>query len=211
MITHERWQRIKEIFHAAQERTPAERTSFLKEVCGDDASIREEVEALLTADAGNDDFLSSPAYEFAAGMLASETNEFLAGQKIGRFEIQCSLGAGGMGQIYLAHDANLNRKIALKLISSEFATDPRRVHRFEQEARAASALNHPNVCVIHEIAITDTGRHFIAMEFIEGVTLRDQLERGPLTLFEALNVATQVAAALSSAHASGIVHRDIKP
>ena len=172
MITHDRWQRIKEIFNSAQGRTPAELSDFLNQVCADDPSVREEVEALLTADAGNDDFLSSPAYEFAAGMLASEPSEFLAGQKIGRFEILCSLGAGGMGQIYLAHDANLGRKIALKLIAREFATDTRRVHRFEQEARAASALNHPNVCVIHDVGITETGRHFIAMEYIQGPTLR---------------------------------------
>src|SRR5687768_10831511 len=211
MITHDRWQRIKEIFHSAQERPPAERSAFLNEVCGDDASVREEVEALLLADAGNENFLTSPAYEFAAGMLASEASEFAAGQKVGRYEILCSLGAGGMGQIYLAHDAQLGRKIALKLISPEFATDPLRVRRFEQEARAASALNHPNVCVIHEIGITDNGRHFIAMEYIQGITLRDRLARGTLHPLEALQVAVQVGAALASAHTVGIVHRDIKP
>ncbi|HEU4833202.1 MAG TPA: protein kinase [Pyrinomonadaceae bacterium] len=173
--------------------------------------MREEVEALLTADAANDDFLNSPAYEFAAGMLAGEPAEFPAGEKIGRFEILCSLGAGGMGQIYLAHDENLGRKIALKLIAREFATDARRVHRFEQEARAASALNHPNVCVIHDVGRTETGRHFIAMEYIQGITLRDQLARGTFKPLEALQVALQVGAALASAHAIGIVHRDIKP
>ncbi|HSE18092.1 MAG TPA: protein kinase [Pyrinomonadaceae bacterium] len=169
------------------------------------------MEALLTADESNDDFLSYPAYEFAAGMLASEASEFPAGQKIGRFEIQCLLGAGGMGQIYLAYDANLGRKIALKLIAREFATDAHRVHRFEQEARAASALNHPNVCVIHDVGITETGRHFIAMEFIQGTTLRAHLARGTLKLIEALQVTLQAGAALASAHAIGIVHRDIKP
>ena len=211
MITHDRWQRIKAIFNSAQDRPPAERTDFLNEVCRDDPSVREEVEALLTADAGNDDFLSSPAYEFAAGMLADEPSEFLAGQKIGRFEILCSLGAGGMGQIYLAHDGNLGRKIALKLIAREFATDTRRVHRFEQEARAASALNHPNVCVIHDVGRTETGRHFIAMEYIQGITLRDQLARGTFKPLEALQVTLQAGAALASAHAIGIVHRDVKP
>src|SRR5215213_7210803 len=203
MITHERWQRIKEIFHSAQDRTPAERLDFLHEVCGDDEDMREEVEALLTADAGNDDFLSSPAYEFAAGMLSSEASEFSAGQQVGPYTILCSLGAGGMGQIYLARDKALGRKIALKLISPEFATDPRRVLRFEQEARAASALNHPNVCVIHQIGITENGRHFIAMEHIQGITLRDQLSRGTLTPLEALRIAVQVGAALASAHAAG--------
>ncbi|HEX5876177.1 MAG TPA: protein kinase, partial [Pyrinomonadaceae bacterium] len=211
MTTHERWKQIKEIFHYARDRTPAERSDFLDEVCKDDASLRDEVEALLTADADNDDFLSAPAYEFAAGMLASEESEFSVGQKVGRYEILCSLGAGGMGQIYLAYDAQLGRQIALKLISPEFATDPQRVRRFEQEARAASALNHPNVCVIHEIGITDNGRHFIAMEYIQGITLRDRLARGTLQPLAALQVTVQVGAALASAHTVGVVHRDIKP
>lgn len=211
MITHESWQRIKEIFQSAQELKPADRSEFLDKACGDDTSIRDEVEALLTADAGNQDFLSAPAYEFAASMLANPGSEFTAGQKIGRYTILYQLGSGGMGQIYLAQDAQLGRKIALKLISPEFAGDPRRVHRFEQEARASSALNHPNICVIHEIGLTDTRRHFIAMEYIQGMTVRDRLSRGALSVLEALNVALQVAAALSSAHASGIVHRDIKP
>ncbi len=211
MITHDRWQQIKKIFHSAQDLTPAERANFLAEVCGDDVSMREEVEALLTADADNEDFLSSPAYEFAAELIAGERHEFTAGQKVGRFEILCSLGAGGMGQIYLAHDAQLNRKIALKLIAREFATDPARVLRFKQEALAASALNHPNVCVIHDIGTADNGRHFIAMEYIQGLTLRDQLARGTFRPLEALQVAIQVGAALASAHAVGIVHRDVKP
>lgn len=211
MITQDRWQRIKEIFHSARDRTPAERLDFVNEVCGDDESMREEVETLLAADAGNDDFLSAPAYEFAAGILASEASEFSAGQRVGRYTILCALGAGGMGQIYLAQDTVLGRKIALKLISPEFATDPGRVHRFEQEARAASALNHPNVCVIHEIGITDNGRHFIAMEYIEGLTLRDQLSLGTFKPIEALRIAVQVSAALASAHAASIVHHDIKP
>ena len=213
MITHDRWQRIKEIFQSAQERTPAERFEFLNQVCGDDESIREEVEALLTADDSNsnEDFLSAPAYEFAAGMLSDEAAEFSAGQKVGRFTILCPLGAGGMGQIYLANDEQLGRKIALKMIAREFAADPRRVHRFEQEARAASALNHPNVCVIHDVGVTENNRHFIAMEYIQGVTLRDKLSHGVITPLEALQIAGQVAAALAAAHAAGIVHRDIKP
>ena len=215
MITHDRWPRIKEIFYAALDHAPAERSAFLKEVCGNDAAMRDEVEALLIADADNEDFLSDPALEFAAGMLADEksekASEFSAGQNVGRYEILCRLGKGGMGQIYLAYDAQLRRKIALKLISREFATDPRRVQRFEQEARAASALNHPNVCVIHETGVTENGRHFIAMEYIQGETLRDKLGRGPLQPVEALRIAIQVGAALASAHAAGIVHRDIKP
>jgi len=180
MITHDTWQRIKEIFESAQRLSAAERSNFLDEACGDDASIREEVEALLTADASNEDFLSAPAYEFAASILAE--SEFSAGQKIGPYTILCPLGSGGMGQIYLAEDAKLRRKIALKLISQQFASDPQRVERFEQEALAASALNHPNICVIHELGTTESGRHFIAMEYIQGITLRDQLAHGPLPI-----------------------------
>lgn len=216
MITHDRWHRIKEIFQSAQERTPTERLDFLNQACGDDKTLREEVEALITADESNDgdDFLSTPAYEFAAGMLSEEkarANEFEAGQKVGRYTILCPLGAGGMGQIYLAQDEQLGRKIALKLIATEFASDQRRVRRFEQEARAASALNHPNVCVIHETGVTDDNRHFIAMEYIQGITLRDKLTREPITLLEAIHIARQVADALAAAHAARIVHRDIKP
>jgi serine/threonine protein kinase/Tol biopolymer transport system component len=209
MITHDNWQRIKEIFDSAQKLSAAERPDFLDRACGDDTSLREEVEALLTADASNEDFLNSPAYHFAAEILVE--TEFSAGQEIGRYTVLCPLGFGGMGQIYLAEDAKLKRKIALKFISQQFATDPQRVQRFEQEALAASALNHPNICVIHELGITETGRHFIAMEYIQGITLRDQLSRGPLPTRQALNIAIQVATALSSAHASRIVHRDIKP
>jgi len=209
MITHDTWQRIKEIFESAQKLSGAERSNFLNQACGDDGSIREEVEALLTADASNDDFLNTPAYEFAASILVE--TEFSAGQEIGRYTILCPLGSGGMGQIYLAEDAKLRRKIALKFIAQQFATDPQRVRRFEQEALAASALNHPNICVIHELGITENNRHFIAMEYIQGITVRDQLSRGPLPVKQALNIAIQVATALSSAHASGIIHRDIKP
>ena len=212
MITYDRYQRIKEIFHSAQDHhTPAERSAFLTEVCGNDIAMREEVEALLTADADNDDFLDSPAYEFAAGMLADELREFSPGQEVGQYEIECFLSSGGMGQIYVAHDTKLGRKVALKFISPEYAKDPHRVQRFEQEARAASALNHPNVCVIHDVGVTDHGRHFIAMEFIQGPTLRDKLAERTFSPLEALDIIIQVGDALASAHAKGIVHRDIKP
>ena len=211
MITHDSWQRIKEIFQSAQELAPEERSDYLDRACGDNQSLREEVEALLTADASNEDFLSAPAYEFAASIIAGEETEFPAGQIIGPYTILCPLGAGGMGQIYLAEDENLRRKIALKFISPQFASDESRVQRFKQEALAASALNHPNICVIHQLGITESGRHFIAMEYIQGTTLRQQLSRGAISVSKALTIAVEVATALSSAHASGIIHRDIKP
>lgn len=211
MITRERWQRIKAIFDSAQACAPADRASFLEKACGDDESLRREVESLLAADASNEDFLRAPAYEFAVGMLAEGEAEFAAGHQIGRYTILSVLGSGGMGEVYLAQDGRLGRQIALKLISADFARDETRVRRFEQEASAALLINHPNVCVIHEIGITQEGRHFIAMEHVEGMTLRDRMTLKQLQPAEALQVAVQVAAALEAAHAAGVVHRDIKP
>lgn len=211
MTRQERWQRIKAIFLSAQSSAPAKRATFLDEACGGDEFIRSEVESLLAADATNDDFLNAPAYELAAGMLADGNSEFVAGQVVGPYTILSLLGCGGMGEVYLARDTRLPRQIALKLISAEFARDQARVSRFEQEARAASALNHPNVCVIHEVGTTADGRHFMAMEYIDGVTLRRRMSQNKLTLKEVLDVAAQVAWALEAAHAEGIIHRDIKP
>jgi serine/threonine protein kinase len=136
---------------------------------------------------------------------------FPRGTKIGRYEIQSELGSGGMGVVYLAVDTRLNRKIALKLLPADLTDNKDRLHRFEQEARAASALNHPNILTIHEIG-TDDGTHFIATEFVEGETLRALIMMdAPMRPAQALDLAIQVAAALSAAHAAGIVHRDIKP
>jgi serine/threonine protein kinase/dipeptidyl aminopeptidase/acylaminoacyl peptidase len=211
MITRERWQQIKALFDSAQACGLAERPGFLDEACGGDEPLRREVESLLAADASNEDFLSLPAYEIAAGMLAEGEAEFAAGQQIDRYTILAVLGSGGMGEVYLAQDGRLGRRIALKLISADFARDETRVRRFEQEASAALLINHPNVCVIHEIGITQDGRHFIAMEHVEGMTLRDRMTLKQLQLAEALQVAVQVALALEAAHAAGVVHRDIKP
>lgn len=211
MSTWAHWQRIKAIFHSAQECAPADRASFLNSACGDDESMRQEVESLLAADESNENFLGTPAYELMAGVLDNEKDEFVAGQEVGPYTILSSLGVGGMGQVYLAQDARLPRKVALKLLSAEVARDEQRVQRFEHEAQAASRLNHPNVCMILEIGAAPDGRRFIAMEHIDGLTLRDVMERRRLAAAEALDVAIQVAAALAAAHAAGIVHRDIKP
>lgn len=211
MITRERWQRIKDLFHLALLRPAAERPEFLAHACEDDLSMRDEVASLISAHEEDEGFLDAPAYQFAAEMLADEVPHLQAGQRLGPFTILSALGAGGMGEVYLAQDQRLGRNVAVKLLAPKFARDEQRVLRFEQEARAASALNHPNVCVIHEIGRAEDGRHYMAMEFIEGVTLRRRLAEGALTLKEALDVAAQVAWALEAAHAAGIVHRDIKP
>src|SRR5437867_8241861 len=134
----------------------------------------------------------------------------VAGTKLGRYEIRSQLGQGGMGEVYLAQDSKLDRKVALKFLPSEFARNQVRMRRFVQEAKATSALNHPNILTIYEIDETD-GSHFIATEFIEGETLRARMQRAELKSSEVFDVATQIAGALAAAHAAGIIHRDIKP
>src|SRR5438552_1154288 len=131
------------------------------------------------------------------------------GTRLGRYEIRSKIGAGGMGEVYLAEDTQLGRKVALKVLSQTLTKDRDRLGRFDQEARAASALNHPNIITIYEMGDED-GRHFIATEFIDGVTLRKHL-RAPMDFLEVLNIAIQIADALVEAHAAGIIHRDIKP
>jgi len=133
-----------------------------------------------------------------------------AGTKLGRYEVRSKIGEGGMGEVYLAHDLRLDRKVALKILPADVASDPGRMHRFVQEAKSASGLNHPNIITIYEIDEADS-RHFIAMEFVEGETLRERMGAGPLKLNQAVKVATQAASALAAAHDAGIVHRDIKP
>src|SRR6266550_5650095 len=210
-IKADRWQTIDRLFHSTLSCAPEKRAGFLSQACGDDEALRVEVESLLRAHEQDGSFLDLPAYEVAADFLADAFGGLFAGQQIGPYKIISPLAAGGMGEVYLAQDTRLGRKIALKLLPQDFARDQHRVRRFAQEARAASALNHPNVCVIHEVGKTSDGRHFIAMELIEGITLRERISRGSLSLADALTVAEQVAAALMAAHAAGVVHRDIKP
>src|SRR5437879_8977376 len=133
-----------------------------------------------------------------------------AGTKLGRYKIHAQLGAGGMGEVYLAQDTKLDRKVALKILPVDVAAHPDRMKRFVQEAKAASALNHPNIITIYEIDETDSG-HFIATEYIDGETLREHMRNTPVKLGEVLDVAVQIASALSAAHSANIGHRDIKP
>ncbi|HKY26574.1 MAG TPA: protein kinase [Pyrinomonadaceae bacterium] len=211
MIKPERWERIKSLFNSALSRPAEERASFLAEVCGNDQSMRDEVESLLSAHEEDEEFLNAPAYQMAAEILEKSNTGLVPGDHIGPYEMVSTLGVGGMGEVYLAQDSRLGRKIAIKLLAPRFATDEQRVRRFELEARAASALNHPNVCVIHDVGRAENGRHYMAMEYVEGTTLRQRMAAGPLPLTQALDVAAQVGWALEAAHAAGIVHRDIKP
>jgi serine/threonine-protein kinase len=208
-VTSERWREIEQLFHSALERAPDERAAFLDNACRDSA-MRKEVEALLQSDTAQDDSVETLAGNVAASWLTQDQTEKLIGQTIGRYKILRSLGAGGMGQVYLAEDPSLGRKVALKLLPAQLMQDQNRLRRLEQEARNASALNHPNIITIHEIGQWED-THFIVTEFIEGETLRERMMKARLPLDDILEVGTQVAGALAAAHAAGIVHRDIKP
>jgi serine/threonine protein kinase/Tol biopolymer transport system component len=207
----ERWQEASRILESVLERDPDHRAAYLDEVCADDDGLRREVESLLAASEQAGSLLDSPAMEMAAPLFVNNSVESMRGQSVGRYKIINALGSGGMGEVYLAHDTRLGRKIALKLLPARFTTDRDRLRRFEQEAHTASTLSHPNVCVIHEVGEAENGRHYIAMEYVEGVTLRQRVAGARLEPTEALDVAIQVASALAAAHALGIVHRDIKP
>src|SRR5437762_4966319 len=202
------WENLKEIFHAAVALAPNERAAYLERSCSGNNSLRQAVESLIKSheEAGN--LVDTPAYQAAAEMLVDGL-EFKSGQTVAHYNILSLIGEGGMGKVYLAEDTKLHRKVSLKFLSSTFTEDSQRLRRFEQEARAVSALNHPNILTIHEISEAD-GHRFIATEFIEGHTLRERL-RTPLEIDDALEIAIQVASALVAAHRVNIVHRDIKP
>src|SRR5215510_2754744 len=208
------WGQIKEIYDRAVDLCSDERESFLAEACGNDTEMRREVESLLAShdDAGT--FLQSPAVEVAAREIVVDEDASPALQLIGRelanYRIVSLLGRGGMGEVYLAEDKRLRRKVALKLLPARFTNDAERVRRFEREAKAASATNHPNILTIHEIGQAE-GLRFIATEFVDGVTLRQSMRSDGVSIAESLSVAIQVAGALSAAHEAGIIHRDIKP
>ena len=204
-----RWRRVDALFHEALALPPDERRTFLEAECANDPPLFDEVLTLVLADAPG----TAARYEdwapHVASAWASDMSRSLAGETIGRYRVLERLGAGAMGVVYRAEDKALGRHIALKTLLP-FAGDGARMRRLEQEARAASALNHPNILTIHEIGERD-GVHFIAAELVEGSNLRDRLDQGTLSILEALDVAAQVAAGLGAAHAAAVIHRDIKP
>jgi eukaryotic-like serine/threonine-protein kinase len=206
-----KWSQIEEVFHAALEIPSEKRNAFLDDTCAGDAELWKEVETLLTAHEKSGRRFEDSAADVAAAMfVAEESSASLIGRKFERYKILSKLGEGGMGEVYLAQDTTLNRKIALKILPPQFTKDPDRVRRFEQEVRTASALNHPNIITIHEVGqFEDT--HFIATELIEGATLRERMPAQPMRLPEILDIGMQVSAALAAAHTAGIIHRDIKP
>jgi tetratricopeptide (TPR) repeat protein len=211
----ERWRRIEPILDRALDLPAEERRAFLDEACGGDSRLRADVEALLAADEQAGGFLGAPAGEYAADLLAAdaaetEAGDDLAGRQVGPYRLLREIGRGGMGTVYEAEDARLGRRVAVKFLPPEVGRDHRAKERFLREARAASSLDHPNLCTVHDVGESD-GRLYIVLAYYEGETLRERLERGPLPPAEAREVATQVARGLARAHEAGITHRDIKP
>ena len=206
----ERWQQIKQLFHAALEHEPSGRAVFLDQVCSGNVELRSEVESLIESYEKSGEFIDAPAYQLAAKSLIEPESIMRVGQSIGSYRILSILGSGGMGEVFLAEDARLGRKVALKFLPSSYASDPERLRRFEREARAVSALNHPNILTVYEVG-TFEDRQFIAAEYVEGETLRQRQLRAPFKTNELLDIGIQTATALNAAHQAGIVHRDIKP
>ncbi len=208
----ERWQRIEALLDEMFDRPAEERRAFLDQACAGAPELRAQMEALLAADERAGSFLSTPAPEVAAELLAETSGEGAQSTigELGPYRLIREIGSGGMGVVYEAEDTRLRRRVAIKLLPPEHSRDRAAKDRFLREARAASALDDPHICTVHDVGEHD-GRLYIVMAYYEGETLKERLARGPLPVDEARRIAIQVARALARAHEAGIVHRDIKP
>ena len=207
----ERWRRIEELLALALDREPAARERFLDAACAGDSDLRREVDSLLAAHerSGPLDRLAPEVASITAELRG--TAAMLAGRTIGPYQVLEPVGDGGMGVVYRALDTRLGRPIALKFLKPRLDADVSAAERFRLEARAAGALEHPNICTIHDIGETDDGRLYLAMPLYDGETLERRIARGPLAVAEATDIAVQMLRGLAKAHARGIIHRDIKP
>lgn len=213
-MTPEQYRRVGELYHAAMELEPELRSDFLAASCENDAELRREVESLLRADEQAEDFISAKVAGVAATMVARQKNLSLIGRNVSHYQVLSLIGAGGMGEVYLAQDTRLGRKVAIKLLPQAFARNQELLLRFEQEALAASTLNHPNILTVYDVGTTSKelgNAPFIVAELLEGEELREQLNEVPMPVRKAIEYARQIAAGLAAAHEKGVVHRDLKP
>ncbi len=209
-MAHENWQQVKEIFADALRQTPEMRPEFLDRVCRDDKKLRGEVESLLASFDSAESFMETPAIGKITEKVAPESRQFNENQILGHYEIIRKIGAGGMGNVYLAQDLELQRRVALKILRENLSWDEKAKQRLLREARAVAKLDHPNICAIYEISETED-YSFIVMQFVSGETLADILTKERLSAEKSRDFALQIAAALEEAHLQNIIHRDIKP
>lgn len=209
-MNNDRWELIEKLYHFALQLSAEDRGAFLDDACAGDRLLREEVESLIKSNQLLSDFLETPAFTTGIKVMADEQSKNLVGLTIGPYRVVDVLGSGGMGEVLLAEDPRLGRNVAIKLLPSSFTSDVERISRFQQEARAASAISHPNVAHIYEIGEID-GRYFTSMEFVDGVTLRELMSQRRLDFTEVIDITLQTASALLAAHSAGVIHRDIKP
>ena len=213
-MNSKRAEQIRHVYHSTREVEPGRREAFLKEACAGDQSLFAEVVSLLAQDGNSEGFFEAPALEVVARELAEDEaqkrQQNLIGQTLSHYRIEEKIAQGGMGEVFLARDLSLNRKVALKLLPAGIQQDPGTHRRFLHEARSGGGLNNPYLCSIYEIGKFE-GKEYIVMEYVEGQTLAEKLRRGRLPLSQALQIAVEMAEALQAAHFKGIIHRDLKP
>lgn len=209
-MTPERYRQVEEIFHKIAGHTKEARERLLTKICAGDEELRWEIEEMLAADEQSPGFLDHSPYDIAASVLTTGQRRSLIGETLGDYQVISRLGGGGMGEVFVAHDSRLGRRAALKVLPQEYTSDPVRLRRFEHEACAASALNHPNIVTVYGLGRAGP-LSYLATELVDGDTLREKMVNGPLSALAATQIAVQTAQALAAAHTAGIIHRDIKP
>jgi serine/threonine protein kinase len=204
------FRRVEAVYNDALAIPAHERAAFLDRECAGDTGLRREVESLLSFQHRAETYMGEPAFQAVAKSLADETPDAFIDRMLGRYQLLSLVARGGMGEVYCAVDTRLNRLVAVKILPMYLAGDQERVQRFEQEARSTAILNHPHICILHDVG-NDDGLHYLVFEYVVGEPLAERLAREGLPLTEAVEYATQIVDALVYAHEHGIIHLDLKP